>query len=63
VIQAQRDLANAQGQEVQAMSTYSRAKTQLEVATGTLLESYNIDLEEAKNAQVKRAPSDFVPVP
>jgi outer membrane protein len=63
VIQAQRDLANAQGQEVQAMSTYSRAKTQLEVATGTLLDSYNIDLQEAKDAQVKRAPSEFIPVP
>jgi outer membrane protein TolC len=60
VIQSQRDLANAQGQEVAAMNNYTRARVALEVATGTLLDSYGIDLEEARQGEVERAPSDAI---
>ncbi len=37
VIQAQRDLATAEGSKVQALAAYARAKTQLEFATGQIL--------------------------
>lgn len=62
VIQAQRDLATAQGVEVTALANYSRAKTTLDVATGGLLEAYTISLEEAIKGQVARAPM-ALPVP
>jgi outer membrane protein TolC len=60
VIQAQRDLANAQAQEVQALTAYSRARVQLEQATGSILSDYGIIIEEAKAGRISRAPS--VPV-
>jgi outer membrane protein len=56
VIQAQRDLSNAQGVEVTALANYSRAKTGLEVVTGGLLEAYNISMDEAVKGTVARAP-------
>ena len=37
MIQAQRDLAAAQGVEVAALSTYNRARVQLDQATGDIL--------------------------
>src|SRR4029079_8156851 len=44
VIQAQRDLATAEGNRVQALAAYARAKTQLEYATGQILPAYNISI-------------------
>lgn len=57
VIQAQRDLAVAQGNEVTALSTYSRSKVQIDQSVGTTLDTYNISIDEAKKGVVARPPS------
>jgi len=57
VIQAQRDLATAQGVEVTALANYSRARNSLDVSTGRLLEVNSVSLEEASKGLVSRAPS------
>lgn len=57
VIQAERDLVAAQGNDVLAHSNYSKALTQFGQATGTTLEKYNIQLAEAKTGQVTRFPN------
>jgi outer membrane protein TolC len=60
VIQAQRDLANAEGLEVQALANYAQARTQLEVATGSVLETNNVEISEAKSGRVAKGPA---PIP
>ena len=55
VIQAQRDLANAEGNEAKARSTYAKALTQFAQATATVLDKYHIEIAEAKSGQVTRA--------
>lgn len=60
VIQAQRDLAQAQSAEVAALAEYAKAKVALDRALGTLLQTYDIKLEEALRGQVSRPPD---PVP
>jgi outer membrane protein len=60
VIQAQRDLATAESTRVAALSAYARARTQLDLATGTTLETNNIQIEEAVKGSVSRPPS---PIP
>jgi outer membrane protein TolC len=60
VIQAQRDLAQAQASEVQALSSYNRASVSLDRATGRILEVHDVSLEEASKGQVSRAPD---PIP
>ncbi|MCZ2149110.1 MAG: TolC family protein [Bryobacterales bacterium] len=57
VIQAQRDLAVAQGTEVTALSTYSRARVAMDQALGTTIEIYNISIDEARKGQVSHPPS------
>lgn len=57
VIQAQRDLAQAQAAEVAALSTYNRARVQLDRATGAILETYDVSVEEAMKGQVARPPA------
>jgi len=57
VIQAQRDLATAQAQEVSAMVAYSRAKVQLEFVTGQTLKAHNVNIDEAKKGKVSRPPT------
>ena len=57
VIQAQRDLATAQGVEVNALANYSRARTQMDVAAGTLLQTNSISLDEALTGTVAHGPS------
>ncbi len=57
VIQAQRDLATQEGNNVRARSTYAKALTQFAQATGTTLEKNRIELEEAKEGRVSRAPN------
>ncbi len=54
VIQAQRDLANAGGTEVVAEATYIQARLQLDVATGRMLDIYNIEIDEAKKGHISR---------
>lgn len=59
VIQAQRDLATAQGVEVTALANYSRAKNNLDVSTGRLLEVNSISLEDALRGTVAQGPSQI----
>ena len=66
VVQHQTDLANARQSEVAAISAYAQAKLQLDQASGTILESNNIALDEVKNGRVSKAPSpipDVTPTP
>ena len=60
VIQAQRDLSQAQANEVVALSAYNRAKVQLDLATGLTLDVYDVNIEEAKTGRVAR-PASVVP--
>ena len=57
VIQTQRDLTQAQANEVAAITSFNRAKNQLDVALGRLLEVHQIDISEALSGQVKRPPA------
>jgi outer membrane protein TolC len=57
VIQAQRDLTTAEGNEVQARSTYAKALTQFRQVTGTILADYNIELNDALQGKVTHAPN------
>ena len=57
VIQAQRDLATAQGAEVAAMATYSRARVEMDRATGQTISINNIVVEEAVKGSISKAPS------
>jgi outer membrane protein len=59
VIQAQRDLATAQAQEVSAMAAYSRAKVQLEFVTGQTLKAHDINIGEAKKGKVSMVPASI----
>lgn len=61
VIQAQRDLALAQSQEVAAMANYSRARVQLELVTGQTLKANAISISEARNGKVAKAPAALPP--
>jgi outer membrane protein TolC len=54
VIQDQRDLATAQGTEVQAQATYIHAKIAFELAMGRTLSANNIIIDEAMKGKVKR---------
>jgi outer membrane protein TolC len=63
VIQYQRDLAVAQSNEVTAQSQYAKAKVQLDAATGSTLDRYNISIDEAMKGQVARPPSPLPVVP
>lgn len=60
VIQAQRDLAQAQFAEVSALTAYNRARVALLRATGTILQEFDISMDEAQQGSVKRQP-DMIP--
>ncbi|MBZ5514950.1 MAG: TolC family protein [Acidobacteriia bacterium] len=57
VIQAQRDLATAEGNEVKARSTYAKAITLLQQQTATILRKYNVELSDAVSGHVERTPN------
>jgi outer membrane protein len=57
VIQAQRDLATAEGNLVAALSGYARAKVQLEYSTGEVLSDYSVSIDEALKGNVSRPPA------
>jgi len=57
VIQAQRDLVAAEGNEAKARATYAQALTTFQQATATILEKHNIQIAEAKEGQVHRTPN------
>jgi outer membrane protein TolC len=54
VIQAQQDLANDQGLEVQAMASYIHARIDFDAALGQTLDKNNINMDEALSGQVAR---------
>jgi outer membrane protein len=60
VIQIQRDLATASGNEVTAESNYIKARNNLDFVTGQILEANKVDIEEAQKGVVTRAPT---PIP
>ena len=60
VIQIQRDLTTAQGNEVVAESAYVKARNNLDFVTGQILAVNKIDMGEAYKGQVTRPPT---PVP
>lgn len=57
VITAQRNLATAEGNVVRDRAAYAKALIQYEQATGTLLERNHIELSEAVEGDVHRAPN------
>jgi outer membrane protein len=54
VIQDQRDLATAQGSEVQAQATYVHARIALDQALGRTLQANNVIIEEALKGKISR---------
>lgn len=54
VVQDQRDLANSQSLEVQAMANYTHAKINYDQAIGTTLEVNHITVQEAMQGHVSR---------
>jgi outer membrane protein len=60
VIQIQRDLTTAQGNEVTAESNYIKARANLDFVTGQILTANNVDIDEAYRGQVTRPPT---PIP
>ncbi len=59
VIQAQRDLATAQGSEVAAQAAYIQSRTQLDVATGTILSNNGVEMDEAMKGSVSKRPASL----
>jgi outer membrane protein TolC len=51
VIQAQRDVTSAEGNEARARSNYAKALTQFEQATATVLDKYHVEMAEAKSGR------------
>jgi outer membrane protein TolC len=54
VIQAQRDLANAQDTELRALVDLAKARIDYDRALGRTLETNNINIADAKRGQVQR---------
>jgi len=57
VIQTQRDLSTAEGNEVKARSTYAKALTSFAQSTATILDKYNIELADAKTGHYHAVPN------
>jgi outer membrane protein TolC len=57
VIQAQRDLVAAEVRNVLARAVYAKALMQFAQATGTTLEKHNVQIGEAREGKVARAPN------
>jgi outer membrane protein TolC len=57
VIQYQRDLAQAQSNEVAALAQYAKAHVELERILGETLDRYNINIQEAFAGKVSTPPS------
>jgi outer membrane protein TolC len=63
VVQAQRDLANIQEAEIQAMANYTHAKIAFDDAVGQSLEANNISMDEAASGRVGRESTIVEPAP
>lgn len=61
IIQAQRDLSTARTAEVNAASSYTRARITLERATGQTLRANNISISEAYSGEVSKAADPIPP--
>ncbi len=57
VIQAQRDLAQAEAQEIRAMADLLRARVEFERALGRTLDVHNIEIADALDGHVERVPN------
>jgi outer membrane protein TolC len=57
VVQTQRDLAQAQSDEVASIAAYSRAKVQLDLQTAQVLTKYKVEINEAKAGKSSRSMS------
>jgi outer membrane protein TolC len=57
VIQAQRDLETAQGNEITARSAYAKSITAFQQAEGTILADYNVELNDAIQGTVAHPPN------
>ena len=57
VILTQRDLATAEGNEVKAHATYSKALTQFAQATATTLQQNHIEIADARKGEVSHPPN------
>ena len=57
LIQDQRDLTAAEGNEAKAKQTYANSVTQVGTATGTLLDRYHVQMADAKNGKVSHPPN------
>jgi len=62
VILMQRDMWQAEDAEVQAEAGYALARTQLDWATGMILQKNNVVMDEAKAGRVSRAPDALPPI-
>jgi outer membrane protein len=62
VIQIQRDLTAAQGNQVTAAGNYIRARTNLDTVIGAILERNHVSIEEARRGVVSRPPDPIPPV-
>lgn len=63
VILTQRDLALSQSNEVAAQAAYSKARTEIDRATGQTLDKNNVSLDEAFRGSVARSPTPIPAVP
>ncbi len=61
VIQSQRDVAQAQFNEVVAQAQYARSRTEMDRATGQTLQANNVLFEEALQGEVSAKPSPLPP--
>jgi outer membrane protein TolC len=57
VIQAQRDLSTAEGNEVAARSTYAKALTGFQQQTATILNQYHVEMSDAVSGHVVHSPN------
>lgn len=57
LIQDQRDLTTAEGNEAKAFQTFSAALTQFSQATGTTLDRFHVEIGDAKQGRVTHPPN------
>lgn len=57
LIQDQRDLTTAEGNETKAFQTFSAALTQFSQATGTTLDRFHVEIGDAKQGRVTHPPN------
>ena len=50
-------MATAEGNEARARSTYAKALTQFRQATATILDQYHIQMADAREGQIRKAPN------